>query len=143
LYLGDIAATAPTRHDRCREGKTGIHSERKITIADLLRPHFKSLIGGILAVIGAGTATLLEPWPLKVVVDNVLKSEPVRNGWLNKLITAVAGTDKLAILKLAAISFIVIACVDAICTYVQKYITTSVGQWVMHDLRRAVYAQTK
>jgi len=113
---------------------------RKITIADLLKPHLKSLIGGILAVIGAGIATLLEPWPLKIVVDNVLKSQPVRNGWLNKLIAAVAGTDKLAILKLAAISFIVISCVDAICTYVQKYITTSVGQWVMHDLRRAVYA---
>jgi subfamily B ATP-binding cassette protein MsbA len=116
---------------------------RKITIADLLRPHFKSLIAGILAVIGAGTATLLEPWPLKVVVDNVLKSEPVRNGWLNKLITAAAGTDKLAILKLAAVSFIVISCVDAICTYVQKYITTSVGQWVTHDLRRAVYAHVQ
>ena len=113
---------------------------RKITIADLLKPHLKSLIGGILAVIGAGIATLLEPWPLKIVVDNVLKSQPVRNGWLNKLIAAVAGTDKLAILKLAAISFLVISCVDAICTYVQKYITTSVGQWVMHDLRRAVYA---
>jgi subfamily B ATP-binding cassette protein MsbA len=113
---------------------------RKITIADLLRPHFKSLIGGILAVIGAGIANLLEPWPLKVVVDNVLKSQPVRNGWLNKLIAVVAGTDKLAVLKIAAISFIVISCVDAICTYIQKYVTTSVGQWVMHDLRRAVYA---
>jgi subfamily B ATP-binding cassette protein MsbA len=113
---------------------------RKITITDLLRPHFKSLIFGILAVVGAGIANLLEPWPLKVVVDNVLKSQPVRNGWLNKLIIAIAGTDKLAVLELAAISFIVISCVDAICTYVQKYVTTSVGQWVMHDLRRAVYA---
>jgi ATP-binding cassette subfamily B protein len=113
---------------------------RKITIADLLRPHFKSLIGGTLAVIGAGIASLLEPWPLKVVVDNVLKSQPVKNGWLNNLIAVVAGTDKLAVLKLAAISFVVISCVDAICTYIQKYVTTSVGQWVMHDLRRAVYA---
>jgi ATP-binding cassette subfamily B protein len=118
----------------------GANPLRKITIADLLRPHFKSLAGGVLAVIGAGIAKLLEPWPLKVVVDNVLKSQPVRNGWLNKLIAAIAGTDKLAILKLAAISFIVISCVDAICTYIQKYVTTSVGQWVMHDLRRAVYA---
>src|SRR5690349_7079356 len=116
------------------------NASRKITIAELLRPHFKSLIGGILAVVGAGIANLLEPWPLKVVVDNVLKSQPVRNGWLNNLIIDIAGTDKLAILKLAAISFVVISCVGAICTYIQKYVTTSVGQWVMHDLRRAVYA---
>jgi ATP-binding cassette, subfamily B, bacterial len=116
------------------------NASQKLSIADLLRPHFKSLIGGLLAVVGAGIANLLEPWPLKVVVDNVLKSQPVRNGWLNKLIIAIAGTDKLAVLKLAAISFLVISCIDAICTYFQKYVTTSVGQWVMHDLRRAVYA---
>jgi subfamily B ATP-binding cassette protein MsbA len=114
---------------------------QKITISELLRPHFKSLVGGILAVVGAGIADLLEPWPLKVVVDNVLKSQPVRNGWLNKLIFTIAGTDKLAVLKVAAISFVVISCAGAICTYIQKYVTTSVGQWVMHDLRRAVYAQ--
>src|SRR5205085_1609576 len=34
----------------------------------------------------------------------------------------------------------VIACIGAVASYVEKYITTSVGQWVTHDLRRAVYA---
>src|SRR5206468_11486736 len=29
----------------------------------------------------------------------------------------------------------------AVCSYVEKYVTTSVGQWIMHDLRIAVYAQ--
>ena len=32
-----------------------------------------------------------------------------------------------------------IAVVGALSTYVEKYLTTSVGQWVMHDLRRALY----
>jgi subfamily B ATP-binding cassette protein MsbA len=29
---------------------------------------------------------------------------------------------------------------DAVCTYTEKYFTTSVGQWVMHDLRRTLYS---
>ena len=111
-----------------------------VTIVDLLRPHVKMLIAGGIAVIGEGVVNLLEPWPLKVVVDNVVKDQPLRHGWLNRLILSVAGTDKLAILKLAAISFLVIACVGAICSYVEKYVTTSVAQWVTHNLRRAVYA---
>jgi subfamily B ATP-binding cassette protein MsbA len=113
---------------------------QRITILDLLKPHARSLIAGMAAVIGGGVANLLEPWPLKVVIDTVLKAQPAKHGWLNQLILAACGTDKLAILRLAAFSFIGIAIVDAVCSYVQKSVSTSVGQWVMHDLRRAVYA---
>jgi subfamily B ATP-binding cassette protein MsbA len=94
----------------------------------------------VLAVVGAGAANLLEPWPLKIVIDVALKSQSAKNGWLNQLIVRLCGSDKLAILKFAALSFVVISFLDAICSYVQKYVTTSVGQWVMHDLRRAVYS---
>jgi ATP-binding cassette, subfamily B, bacterial len=109
-------------------------------IMDLLRPHSRSLVAGVLAIIGEGIASLLEPWPLKVVIDNVLKSQPMKSGWLNRIIFATSGGDKLAILKIAALSALVIACVGAFCSYTEKYLTTSVGQWVMHDLRRALYS---
>jgi ATP-binding cassette, subfamily B, bacterial len=109
-------------------------------IMDLLRPHSRSLVAGVLAIIGEGIASLLEPWPLKVVIDNVLKSQPIKSGWLNRIIFATSGGDKLAILKIAALSALVIACVGAFCSYTEKYLTTSVGQWVMHDLRRALYS---
>ena len=33
----------------------------------------------------------------------------------------------------------VIAVVGAASSYLEKYLTTSVGQWVMHDLRRTLY----
>ena len=116
------------------------HRVSNVTIVDLLRPHTKILFAGGIAVIGEGIVNLLEPWPLKVVVDNVVKAQAVKSGWLNHLILSVAGADKLAILTLAAISFLVIACVGAICSYVEKCVTTSVAQWVTHNLRRTVYA---
>ena len=100
----------------------------RLTIANLLRPHYKTLAIGVAAVIGESLVNLLEPWPLKVVVDTVLKSQPLRNGWLNHIVFNVARSDKLAILKLAAIACLVIACIGAVSSYLEKYITTSVGQ---------------
>ena len=47
---------------------------KPLTISDLLRPHSKALAVGLLAVIGEGAADLLQPWPLKIVFDNVLQS---------------------------------------------------------------------
>ncbi len=114
-------------------------SNARFRIGSLLWPHRAALAGGLLAVIIEGIANLLEPWPLKVVVDNVLKSGS-NHGWLNELIHSTVGDDKLAILKLAAIAALAIAAVGSIASYAEKYLTTTVGQWVMHDLRKTLYS---
>jgi len=111
----------------------------RLKITDLLRPHSKLLIAGLIAVVGEGVANLLEPWPLKVVLDNVLRSRPAQ-GWLNQLILSWTGQDKLSVIRFAALAVLAIAAMGAVCSYVEKYITTSVGQWVMHDLRRTLYS---
>jgi ATP-binding cassette subfamily B protein len=110
----------------------------RLSIKELLKPHVKLLIVGLVAVVGEGIADLLQPWPLKIVLDNVLQSREI-HGWLNRFILATAGTDKVAILRFAAIAVLVVALIDAVCTYTDKYVTTSVGQWVVHDLRRTLY----
>ncbi len=112
--------------------------ERKFTIRELLKPHRKALVLGILAAIGDGVANLLDPIPLKIVLDNVLKSK-APSGWLNNLIFSIAGTNPFAVVEVAAVGVIVIAVFGAICTYSEKVLTTSVGQWVMHDLRQTLY----
>ena len=73
------------------------------TITELLKPHRKALAFGLLAVLGEGAANLLEPWPLKIIFDNVLKSRKI-HGWLNPLILSIAGDDKFAIVRFAAIA---------------------------------------
>src|SRR6266850_5787199 len=113
-------------------------NRKPLTIRDLLRPYTKPLVLGTLAAIGDGVANLLEPWPLKVVLDNVLRSQPA-HGWLSQWILSVAGEDKLAILRFAAASVLVIAIFGALCSYAQKSLTTTVGQWVLHDLRQTLY----
>jgi ATP-binding cassette, subfamily B, bacterial len=107
----------------------------------LLKPHWKALALGLVAVLIEAASDLLQPWPLKVVFDNVLsKRSPHGHGWLNHLIVKVAGTNPPDVLKFAVVAALGIAVVGAIASYAEKYVSTSVGQWVMHDLRLALYS---
>jgi len=108
-------------------------------IRELLKPHSRALLAGAFAVIGETVANLLEPWPLKIVLDSVLKSQPPK-GWLNPLILSIAGADKIRVLAFAAAAVLVIAAFGAVCSYAEKRITTTVGEWVAHDLRSTLYS---
>ena len=116
--------------------------ERGLTILQLLRPHKRMLWLGVLAIGGESIADLLEPWPLKIVLDNVI-GHKTSHGWLFDVIRHTVGTEPHQILLFACFSVALIALLDAACTYSEKYITTSVGQWVTHDLRRMLYAHVQ
>ena len=115
---------------------------RRVTIADLLRPHRRALVLGLVAIAGESIADVAAPWPLKIVLDNVIGHKE-SHGWLFAFIKRTVGTAPLQILMFACIAVLVIAVLDAACSYWEKYTTTSVGQWVTHDLRRTLYAQVQ
>ncbi len=108
-----------------------------LSIIDFLRPHWKALTLALLAVAGEAATDLLEPWPLKIVLDYLLQSKDPP-GWMSAMVGWI-GQDKLAVLNFAVLAVAAIAVVGALSSYLEKYLTTSVGQWVMHDLRRTLY----
>jgi ATP-binding cassette subfamily B protein len=112
---------------------------KRLTIRNLLRPHIGALTLGFIAIAGESIANLLEPWPLKIVLDDVLRSRE-SHGWAMRVVHHFVGTDKMALLMFACTAVLAIAVFDAICTYGEKYLTTSVGQWVSYDLRLTIYS---
>ncbi len=117
---------------------------RRLSIWSLLKPHRTHLSWGLVAVTGEAIADALQPWPLKIVLDNVIdrKEFPKHtHGWLNQLIHNTVGFDPLRVLWFAVGLVIAVALLDAVCSYGEKWVTTTVGQWVTHDLRRLMYAQ--
>jgi subfamily B ATP-binding cassette protein MsbA len=101
----------------------------------LLKPHFRGLSLGVVAIFLEGLANMAEPWPLKIVLDNVFKSRPA-GGWLG----ALAGSNRPLILDIAAGGVLVIAVVGAICTYMEKRVSARASQYLMHDLRQMLYS---
>jgi subfamily B ATP-binding cassette protein MsbA len=113
--------------------------KKRLSIRELLRPHKTALLFGFLAVAGESAANLLGPWPLKVVLDDVLRNRE-SHATVTRWIHALVGSGKVAVLEFACAAVMAIAILDAVSSYFEKYLTTSVGQWVSHDLRRMVYS---
>jgi subfamily B ATP-binding cassette protein MsbA len=114
--------------------------QNPLTIQRLLRPHVKSLSLGVLVVAGGSVADLLQPWPLKIIIDTVLKGHATK-GWLNDVVLGLGGDDPLQILRFAALAVLAIAALGASCSYAEKSLTTTIGQKVLHEMRRTLYAQ--
>src|SRR5262249_52212663 len=114
----------------------GLRLYGKLKAARLLRTHWKALTIALVAVIGETLADVLEPWPIKVVVDSILQNKRLPH-WLAATVGHFG--NRFAVLNFAIAAVAGIAVLSAISTYVEKYMTTSVSQWVAHDLRRVVY----
>jgi subfamily B ATP-binding cassette protein MsbA len=114
-----------------------ITSPKVLSIAGLLRPHWKAMTLALVAVAGEATAALLDPWPLKIVLDYLLQSRPLPE-WMTPVVGWI-GNGKLAVLNFAVLAAAAIAVFGALSSYLNTYLTTNVGQWVMHDLRRTLY----
>lgn len=113
-------------------------SPRKLRIIDLVRPHWKALTIALVAVLGETLTDILDPWPIKIVVDNILQQKKLP-AVLGGIVTGLFGHNAYAIVNFAVAAVAVIAIVGAVSAYVEKYLTTSVSQWVAHDLRRTLY----
>ncbi len=108
-------------------------------IRSLMRPYRGILVGVFLAMLVQTAMSVAGPWPLKIVLDNVVGSHKVPP-WLDHLLSPLLGAGtKMQIAVAAAAAAVVIAVLGALASYVSSYYTTSVGQWVANDLRMRTY----
>ena len=105
-------------------------------ILGLVKPYRKWLVIIFLAMLTETFMSLAAPWPLKVILDNVIGHHHLPT-WLHWIETANA--DKMTIAAAAAIAVILIAILGAVAGYIDNYYTESVAQYVANDLRQRIY----
>jgi subfamily B ATP-binding cassette protein MsbA len=114
--------------------------ERSMTrfVIDMLRPYRGKLLIVFIAMLVETAMALAGPWPVKVIIDNVLGGHrlPEALAWVHDLGIA---QHKSGFAMLAGLAVVVIAIIGAIASYIDNYFTESVGQWVANDLRIRVY----
>jgi len=114
----------------------------RATVLGLLSGHWGILLFG-LAAVGAETgASLLEPWPIKIVLDTVLRAKPLPQ-WLERAIASMLGTNALGVLEFAVAMVLLIAIVGGVGSYVEKQCVTTLGQRVTHELRSRIYTHAQ
>src|SRR5262250_491373 len=86
-----------------------------------LRPHRWLFAGAVVQVLAIGLLELAKPWPLKIVVDDVLGGRPL----------GIAGFDALprpTMLALACAGLVAVYALLGILGVTSNYATISVGQ---------------
>jgi ABC-type multidrug transport system fused ATPase/permease subunit len=107
-------------------------------LRDLLRPYRRTLAIILAATLVSMVMSLAAPWPLKVILDNVVASHPPP-AWIAWLFPMVGGTTKTHIAAAAGIATVAIAVVSGAAFYVASYSTERLGQCVGNDLRVRLY----
>jgi ABC-type multidrug transport system fused ATPase/permease subunit len=105
----------------------------------LVRPYRGTLLVILFVMIVQTVMSVAEPWPLKIVLDNVVGSHKLPH-WIDHWFGPLLGSgSKMQIAVAAAVTTVLIAALGALASYVAHYYTTSVGQWVANDLRMRTY----
>jgi ABC-type multidrug transport system fused ATPase/permease subunit len=110
-------------------------------IRELIRPYRGTLLVILIAMMVETLMSLAGPWPLKIILDNVVGSHHLP-GWFDHFVASLTGglgPGKMKIAAVAALSAILIAVIGSLASYIDNYYTESVGQWVAHDLRMRTY----
>ena len=107
-------------------------------VLGLVRPYRGWLIIVFIAMIVETAMSLASPWPLKIIIDNVVGKHklPEYLTWLRDL---SFGEHTLALAGVAAAATILIAIIGAVAGYIDNYYTESVAQYVANDLRERIY----
>jgi ABC-type multidrug transport system fused ATPase/permease subunit len=103
-----------------------------------LAEHWRALALAFLFSIGYTAARLAEPWPLNIIFDNVLIGVPLRTGlaWLDGWLA----DDRMRILVAAVLSILALAAIRGVLYYHQAFLVSRVGQAVVMQLRRRLFA---
>jgi ATP-binding cassette subfamily B protein len=97
-----------------------------------LRPYRLPMGFALLLAAFISGAELLKPWPLKIIIDNVLGGHPLSWAW-------VANWSRETLLLMACVGLIGIYLVLGGLTLLSNYTTIRIGQSMVNDLRRVLY----
>lgn len=108
-------------------------------IGGLVRPYRSTLLVILIAMMVETLMSLAAPWPLKIILDNVVGDHKMAP-WLHQILLPVLEHGKrLHIALVAACLYVLISALGALASYIDNYYTESAGQWVAHDLRMRMY----
>lgn len=104
----------------------------------LSRPYRKLVVFILLAMLIETVVGLAAPWPLKIIIDNVVGHHALPH-WLQWMDVIFPTENKLQLAAVAAVSFIIITVLGSLAGVLDNYYNEKVAQYVANDLRRRIY----
>lgn len=97
-----------------------------------MRRYGARLVTVIVALLFSSIIEAAKPWPLKIVIDNVLRAQPLRLRWLPPL-------SRYQLLLGACGGLVLVYLVVGAINIASNYVTISIGQRMVNDLRAQLF----
>ena len=97
-----------------------------------MRPHLWRLSISIAGVLLAAATEVLKPWPLKIVIDNVLRGAPLVSRWIPPM-------PRAELLLAACIGLVILYALLGLFNVMTNYLTVSIGQRMVNELRARMF----
>lgn len=102
-----------------------------------LRPYWRLASGSVGITLSSALTSLLAPWPLKILVDNVLAGQP-----LSPTMAAVLGPfagDRVRLLLFAVLAGLGLALIENGLSVLESYVNTKLDQRMVLDFRSDMF----
>ena len=84
-----------------------------------------------------GLIKLIQPWPLKIILDYVLLNKPMPDS-LRAVSNAIGG-EPIYLVTLLCVSIVLIAVIDGLAAFTSKYYMSAIGHSLINDVRHRVF----
>lgn len=102
-----------------------------------LKPYWKlALVSGVLIVLGA-LAGLLAPWPLQILIDNVLNNKPLPP--FLAFILAPLADSRVGLMLFVVFGGVAVTLVEHLLTVLDNYVNTKLDQSMILDIRSDLF----
>ncbi len=112
-----------------------------LRVLPYVRPYWRLGASSIWLTIGAASFGLLAPWPLKVLVDNVIGRDPLPAAIGN--VVGELGTHRFMLLVLTVVAGLVIAIIGGGIHVLNSYVNTKLEQRIIADFRSDLFRHTE
>ena len=96
------------------------------------------LVSAVLCTLGVIATELLKPWPLKLILDHGVLNKPLPQSL--RFLQGVIQGSRVTFLVEASCAILLIAMCGGLCSYLQIFMTSSIGYNMVHALRRELFA---
>jgi len=105
----------------------------KRTVRSYLKPYWPTFSFALGQVLFISALELLKPWPLKIIIDNVLSGKPLPWG-------PAVGWSPHRLLLFSCIGLVIVYVILGGIRILNDYTTIRIGQGMVNDLRRDLYS---
>ena len=112
-----------------------------LRVLPYVRPYWRLGASSIWLTIGAASFGLLAPWPLKVLVDNVIGQDPLPVAIGN--VVGELGSHRFMLLVLTVVAGLVIAIIGGGIHVLNSYVNTKLEQRIIADFRSDLFRHTE